>query len=118
MPASEMKHQELRVEVRGPEHTSNTFICKVIADCFREAGLTHLEVISQHGDDIDDDIPTNDFLKVARIRNPFLDLAGIAICPEGQVVDEVTVFDNPDRMEDDSDNDVEVEPDFDFADEY
>lgn len=113
MVAKHLKPEELRIEVRGPERASNAFICKVIADSFRQAGLAHLEVINQFGDSIDQ-TSTKDAYKLARIRNPLLDLAGIYICPEGPVMEVIEVFQNQDRMEDDEGNDIVVEEEFEY----
>jgi hypothetical protein len=105
----EVEHENLKIEVRGPERSSNSFICRVIADALRGAGVNHMEVINQIGDDLAC-IPTAELFITAREKNPLLDLAGITIFPDGPVVEEVTVFENTDRFEDDepSDNDLEL----------
>jgi len=110
--ANQMEQEQLRIEVRGPERTSNTFFCNLIADALKAAGLDNMEVINQRGDDIDG-LPTSELFAAAREHNPLLGLAGVAIYAEGPVMEEVVVFDNPDRFEDD-DPDVS-ELIFDFA---
>lgn len=104
-----VEHENLKIEVRGPERSSNSFICRLIADALHDAGVNHMEVINQIGDDLAP-IPTAELFKAAREKNPLLDLAGVTIFPDGPVLEEVTVFENIDRQEEDDDpSDAELE---------
>jgi len=104
--------EELKIEVKGPERTSNTYICKIIADALKEVGITHMEVINQFGDDIAS-LPTPELYQAARLRNPILGIAGVAIFPEGPVVEEVTVHENTDLSFEDDISD-EFDPTLEF----
>jgi len=114
--ANQVEQEQLRIEVRGPERTSNTFFCSLIADALKAAGVTHMEVINQRGDDING-LPTTELLAAAREHNPLLGLAGVAIFPEGPMLEEVIISDNPDqRFEDDDTGESVFGLDFAFED--
>jgi len=109
--ANDMEVEELKIEVRGPERASNTFICRLIADALKNIGVSHMEVISQFGDDLAGP-PIAEMFKTAKENNPLLDLAGITIFRDGPVLEEVTVFESADRPDDDdepTDAELEVE---------
>jgi hypothetical protein len=109
--AKKIEHEELKIEVRGPEHASNSFICRLIADALREIGVNKMEVISQFGDDLEEE-PLAEVFLAAKANNPLFDLAGVTIFPDGPVMEEVTVHESADRMEDDEPTDAELEMEY------